>query len=143
MAAPNTSPIYSRVGDIQWGLLVATTGSNTALDGTGTLGATVFSIFTADATNGGRIDGAHCWPLGNNGNGAKINIFINNGSTNATPANNSRIAQLTAAPSQLTEIAFPVGLFPLVLPPGYRILATYDTSSNGFGWMMTMLAGKY
>jgi hypothetical protein len=68
----NVSPIFSRVGDIQWA--AALTAANTALDGTG---ATA-TVFTADAANGGRVEFIRAKPLGTNV-ATVASVFINNG----------------------------------------------------------------
>ena len=139
----NTSPIYSRVGSISWGSADGDGGAagplktaNTAKDGTGT----VLTIFTADATNGGRVERIRARPAGTNV-ATVLRIFINNGSSSATPANNVLYAEMTLAATTLSEVAalavseipnaatVPDGTgFPLVLPPGYKLLATLGTT---------------
>lgn len=80
--AQNTSPIFPLVPSVQWGATALAT-SNTAKDGTGT----VLTVFTADAINGSRVDYLKVRALGSN-IATVLRVFINNGSTNATPANN-------------------------------------------------------
>lgn len=139
--AANTTPIYSKVGDIQWGTLLAT--ANTAKDGTGT----VATIFTADPTNGGRVERIKVRAAGTNV-ATVLRIFINNGSTNATPANNSLFAEITCPATTLSEVAAlldpSVGItdFPLVLPPGYKLNCTIGTTVAA-GVSITAIAGKY
>jgi hypothetical protein len=143
----NTSPIYSVAGDIQWGTIAA---ANTAKDGTGT----VVTIFTADATNGGRVERVRFRSLGTN-IATVARIFINNGSSNATPANNTLWAEVTLAATTLSEVAalanaeipnaltVPDGTgFPLVLPPGYKLNVTIGTTVAA-GYAVTAVGGKY
>lgn len=145
--AANTSPIYSLLGDVQWGT-VAT--ANTAKDGTGT----VVTIFTADATNGGRVERVRFRALGTNV-ATVARIFVNNGSTNATATNNTLYAEITLPATTLSEVAAlvlqeipnPLNIidmsgFPLVLPPGYKLNVTIGTTVSA-GYAVTAVGGKY
>lgn len=141
--AANTTPIFSKVGVISWATLTA---ANTALDGTGTVG----TLFTADATNGGRVERIRIMPLGTN-IATVLRIFVNNGSTNTTAANNSLLAEVALAATTLTQIAaqtpndIPNSLdvvLPIVLPPGYKLLATLGTAVAA-GYSIVALGGSY
>ena len=96
--AANTAPIYSRTPDVQWGATALAT-ANTAKDGTGT----VLTAFTADATEGGRIEKLKVRAIGSN-TATVLRVFINNGSTNATPANNVLYVEQTIASTTLSEV---------------------------------------
>lgn len=140
--AGNAAPIYSRVGDIQWGASIAT--ANTALDGTGTTS----TLFTADATNGGRVERIRGMHAGTNISSV-VRFFINNGSSSATAANNWLLADATMAANTLSQLlasspAFDIpGIpFPLVLPPGYKILACVGTTIAA-GVIPGAVGGKY
>lgn len=147
MAAANTSQIFSSKGVIGWQTL---TTANTAKDGTGT----VALIFTADASNGGRVERIRAVPLGTNV-ASVLRIFINNGSDPTTAANNTLYAQVSLAATTNTEVAAlaPVELpnalgvpdgtaFPIVLPPGYRLYATLGTSVSA-GYAVSAHGGSY
>lgn len=133
----NTAPIFSLIGDVQWGTISA---ANTAKDGTGT----VVTAFTADATNGGFIQKLRFSPLGTN-IATVARIFINNGSTNATAGNNTLYAEVTLPATTLTETAQlnPVEV-PLnfALPPGYKINVTLGTAVAA-GYSIAAIGGKY
>lgn len=142
----NTSPIYSVAGDIQWSTIAA---ANTAKDGTGT----VVTVFTADATNGGRVEKIRFRALGSN-IATVARVFINNGSTNATATNNTLWAEITLAATTLSEVAalanqeipnantIPDGTgFPLVLPAGYKLNVTLGTAVSA-GYAVTVQGGK-
>jgi hypothetical protein len=135
--AGNTDPIYSRVGDITWGT-VAT--ANTAKDGTGT----VVTVFTADATNGGRVEKLKVRAAGTNVATA-LRVFLNNGSSNATPANNTLYTEITVAATTLSEVAALADneiTLNLALPPGYKINITIGTTVAA-GLHVTAVGGKY
>ena len=145
--AVNTQPIYTGTPDIQWGSADGNAGAagplktaNTAMDGTGT----VLTVFTADAVNGGFVRSVRCCAAGTN-IATVIRIFINNGSTNATIANNVLVAQMTlnavtaAAAAATTDQEFPLGF---ALPLGYKINVTLGTTVAA-GWSVSVVGGKY
>jgi hypothetical protein len=137
--AANTAPIYSRVPDVQW-LAAAIATANTAKDGTGTVG----TVWTADATEGGRIEKLKVRQLGTNV-ATVLRVFINNGSTNATAANNALYMEKTIAATTLSEVAELVDIeiaLNLPLPAGYKINVTVGTTIAA-GLMVTGVGGKY
>ncbi len=134
----NTKPIYSRSPQVEWG--AALNAANTAKDGTGT----VSTVFTADATNGGRVEKLKIRALGTNV-ATVLRIFVNNGSTNATAANNSLYHEATIAATTLSEVAQLADneiFLNLALPPGYKILCTIGTTVAA-GLQVTAVGGKY
>lgn len=136
--AANTLPIYSKAGDVQWSA-AAITSANTAKDGTGT----VTAVFTA-GVDGGRVEKLVFQPLGTNV-ATVARIFVNNGQSNATPANNAYFKDVTLPASTLSENAsMPAVEVPLnlALPSGYRLLVTLGTAIAA-GVMVTVVGGKY
>lgn len=134
----NNDPIYSRVADIQW--TGNNTAANTAKDGTGT----VLTAFTADATNGGFVQRIIAKPAGTNV-ASVARIFINNGSTNATPANNSYAFDIDLPATTLSEVATMMVIerpLNIALPAGYKINVTMGTAVAA-GWNFTVIGGKY
>ena len=137
--AANTAPIFSSLGDIEWGTTAITT-ANTAKDGTGT----VLNVFTADATNGGFVQRIRFRAAGTN-IATVARVFINNGSTNATAANNILYDEITLAATTLSEVAaLPVYELPLnfALPPGYKLNVTLGTTVAA-GYYVSVIGGKY
>lgn len=141
----NTTPIYSIAGQIEWNPATLKT-ANTAMDGTGT----VATIFTAGA-NGGRVERIRSKPYGTN-IATVLRIFINNGGDNAVSANNnlyvekvvSAYTQSQTAAAAFIEVPDTIDTtcFPLVLPAGYRLLATIGTTvANGL--QVTVVGSQY
>jgi hypothetical protein len=135
----NTNPVFSRLADIQWSA-TALLAANTAKDGTGT----VTTAFTADVTNGGFVQRLVVRALGTNV-ASVLRVFINNGLTNTTAANNILVAELSLPATTLTEIAAQADIvlplnFPL--PAGYKINCTLGTSIAA-GVAVTVIGGKY
>ncbi len=136
--AANTQPIFSIAGDVEWGTTAITT-ANTAKDGTGT----VLTCFTAN------VDGAFVQRIRFRSAGTNIatvaRVFINNGSTNATAANNVLYDEITLAATTLSEVAaLPVYELPLnfALPAGYVLNVTLGTTVAA-GYYVSVIGGKY
>ena len=137
--AANNNPIFTLLGDIQWAAAALAT-ANTAKDGTGT----VTTAFTADATNGGFVHKIIARPIGTNV-ATVLRVFINNGSTNATAANNILYTELTLPAITLSEVAAqPAYEMPLnfALPPGYKINCPIGTAVAA-GYYLSVIGGKY
>ena len=142
--AANTTPIYSRAGQISFSALLQT--ANIAKDGTG---ATQL-IFAAGA-DGARVERIRIKPVGTNV-ATVVRIFINNGSDPASAANNVLYAEKTIAANTLSEAAESVlnelptitdtTAFPLVLPPSYRLYATIGTTVAA-GIRITAIGSTY
>ena len=142
--AANTTPIYSKAGQISFSALLQT--ANTAKDGTG---ATQL-IFTAGA-DGARVERIRIKPVGTNV-ATVVRIFINNGSDPASAANNVLYAEKSIAANTLSEAAESVlnelptitdtTAFPLVLPPSYRLYATIGTTVAA-GVVITAIGSTY
>lgn len=142
---PNTIPIYSKAGQIEWSPTVLQT-ANTAKDGTGT----VATLFTAGA-DGARVERIRARAIGTNV-ATVLRIFINNGSDPSVAANNILYAEMTLAATTLSEAAtltlqelpntVDTTAFPIVLPAGYKILATIGTTVAA-GYVLSAIGSSY
>lgn len=147
----NTQPIFPLTPKVSWGKL---TTANTAMDGTGT----VVELFIA-GTNGSRIDQIKVRPLCDSATQSSnvatvLRLFINNGSTNATVANNSLAHETTIASEAhdadgalddyvITVVVGSETRCPIpYLPAGYKILATVGTTISA-GIQVTVHGGDY
>lgn len=133
----NTQPIFLLTPKNAW----ATTGTsaNTAFDGTGT----VTTILTAGA-NGSRVTRVRLWHLGTN-IATVVRLFLNNGSANSTPANNSLIQEVTMAANTASQTAasVPVDLaLDIPMAAGYKINCTIGTAIAS-GIMVSIDYGDY
>lgn len=136
----NIDPIFSRAPDIQWTTIPSGTTANTAVDGTGT----VFTVFTADATNGGFVQSIRI-KAASVSTATVIRFFINNGSTNGTAANNVFFDEMSV-PAITASSTASVAVFELpvgrALPAGYKINACYATSVTG-AISLCAIGGKF
>ena len=139
--AGNTYPIFSKVGDIQWNSGAATT-ANTTIDLTS---GTIYLAFTADATNGGYVQRVRFRSLGTNSSANVARIWINNGSSTGSAANNIMWDEVSIPTTTVSQTAsLPVIEVPLnfALPPGYKIYVTLGTTVSA-GYHIAVIGGKF
>ena len=138
--AANTAPIFSGAGDIEW--TTVQTAANITYDGTIGTPAIVFSA---------SIDGAFVQRIRFRASGSATatvaRIFINNGQSTGSAANNVLFDEITLASTSATQTAatatyeLPLNI---ALPAGYRILTTLGTvQSTGGGWYAVAVGGSY
>ena len=136
--ALNTQPIYTASGDTQWSVSGIT--ANTTKDLTA---GTSYLVFTA-GSSGGYVQRIRFVPLGTNV-ATVARVWINNGSTTATQANNTFWDNISLPATTNSETsALPVYELPLnfALPAGYKIYVTYATAIAA-GYTATVIGGKY
>lgn len=130
----SSSPAFAATPDVQWTSLTA---ANNVYDGTGTVG----SAFTAPAT-GSFLSFIKCKPLGTNV-ATVARFFLNNGSTNATAANNALIGEVqlaattASAVGALAEVIYPLNF---AIPAGYKVNVVLGTAVSA-GWEFTVVGG--
>jgi hypothetical protein len=105
---------------------------------------TSFLVFTSNATNGSRLDFIKVRPLGTNVQ-TVMRVFINNGSTTATAANNALFLERTmfastaSASAETQDNAISMNIS---LTPGYRVYVTFGTAVAA-GFHLTAVGGDY
>lgn len=135
----NITPIFSKVGDIQWINGIATANTTTDLTA-----GTSYLAFTADVTNGGYVQKVRFRALGTNV-ATVARIWLNNGSTIATSANNTLVDEISLAAttaSQTSALAIYEIPLNIALPPGYKIYITIGTTVAA-GYDAIVFGGKY
>lgn len=146
----NTLPIFTDIPKNSWGLQGTSSLVTSAITATtpstydGTTGT--YLVFTAGSV-GSFVSKLVCEAGGTNAAGV-LRVFINNGSSTATPANNvlylqySLPATTAAAASATAHIEIPLNI---QLQSGYRLYAALGSASNpiGGGWTVTAIAGDY
>jgi hypothetical protein len=139
--AQNTSPVFPLVPVITWVNTGAVT-ANTTTDLTS--GTTYNSNFTANATNGSRVDFVRVRALGTNV-ATVIRVWINNGATIATATNNTQFferalaATTVSQTSELPDVILPINVS---LPAGYKIYYTFGTAVAA-GYSIQVVGGDY
>ena len=139
--AQNTSPIFPLTPVITW----VNTGAVTANTTTDlTAGTNYNSNFTANATNGSRVDFVRVRALGTNV-ATVIRVWINNGSTTGTATNNTQFFERTLAAttvsqtSELPDVILPINAS---FPAGYKIYYTFGTAVAA-GYSIQVVGGDY
>lgn len=141
--AASTSPIYTRLADIQWAESIVT--ANNTLDLTT---GTSYLAFTADATEGGYVREARVKANpANNTVATVMRFWLNNGATTGTAANSAFIGELgIPATTASASVSLPDFVYPLnfAMPAGYKIYVTVGTAPGGSGeFTCTVFGGKY
>lgn len=136
--AANTSPIFPLTPTTQWinGIVTA----NTTTDLTS---GTTYLVFTAGG-DGSRVDKIKVRALGTNV-ATVLRIWINNGSTTGTAANNTLYFEKTIAAttaSSVAELADTEIPLNLSLPAGYKLYLTIGTAVAA-GLDATAVGGHY
>ena len=139
--AQNTTPIFTKAPIITW---ATATTANTALDGTGT----VYTCFTADATNGSYVQNLLVKASNTTATSAAatLRIFINNGSTAGTASNNTLIREYTlttvtaSATASTLNWEFPINL---MLPASYVINVAIATMAGSSQYALTCTGANY
>ena len=137
--AANTAPIYSKSGNVDWGITIL--AANTTTDLTS---GTSYLVFTADATNGGQLPRLRIRPLGTNV-ATVMRIWINNGSTTGTAANNTQWDEVTLPATTVSQVAALQGYdvpMNLSLDPGFKVYVTLGTAVAA-GFDVTAPGGNY
>lgn len=145
MAAPNQSPVWSRVGSLSTNnstgmsqLVLAAANDYTGIDSDVTL------VWTADATNGGWLQRLR-FKAGGTNVATVARIYLNNGSSNGTATNNAFYGELSLpattaiATAATVDIDYPINF---AFDPGFRIYVGYATAIAA-GWVCTGVGGKY
>ena len=142
----NTEPRFTVKGNYSTdgaGAMHTGIGTSAATDYDGT-GANVQTVFTAGA-NGARLSGLHFETKGTNIQ-TVARIYINNGSSPGTAANNMLIGKMTlpattaAANSAELSVDYSFPGIAADLPPGYRILIGIGTAVAS-GWVVSPVYG--
>jgi hypothetical protein len=124
--AANTVPIFPITPKINW-VNAAGLTANTTTDLTS--GTNYASGFTA-GTNGSRVDFVRSRSLGTNV-ATVCRVWVNNGSSTGTAANNTLFYERTLAAttvSQTAELADIIIPINIVLPSGYTLYFTFGTA---------------
>lgn len=139
--ALNTAPIYSGVGDIQWGTTALTT-ANPSYEASGS-GAVL--IFSASAS-GSFVQRVRFKASGST-TATVARIFIADTELPSTGSNVVLFDEVTLAATTATQTAatttyeLPMNI---ALPPNYKIVATVATAQvAGGGWYVSSVGGSY
>jgi len=139
--ALNTAPIYSGVGDIEWGA-TALTAANVTYEASG---SNVLTVFSASAS-GSFVQRVRFKASGST-TATVARLFINNGGAITTLTNNILFDEITlAAAVSSSTAATTVYELPMniALPSGSAIVVAIGTAqAGGGGWYASAIGGSY
>lgn len=138
--AANTVPIFCK--QPAEGHVALSVTAVTSTDGTD---ANVKTVFTADATNGSKVEDVYIVPLGTTNAATVVRFWVNNGAAAGTATNNSLVHEEAIALATLSSSAImtnSVWRANLVLKPGYKLLAASGATTS-VALQVTAIAGDY
>lgn len=144
--AANTSPIFTLTPRNGFAKVTGVDGSQDGTD------ADVKLVYTADATVGGFVQRLICQPISTSGStttsAAALRIYLNNGSTVGTAANNQLIKEFSLAAIAVNVAGTTASLgyeLPLnfQVAPGYAIYVGVTAMAANTQWNITAIAGDY
>jgi hypothetical protein len=139
----NTAPIFTLTPAIEWGINmnVANTGNITA--------GTAYIVYSA-GTNGSyvqKIRFRHQSTNTTNSAATVARVFINNGGSSGTTANNTIFDEITIATNTVSQVAASTNYeLPLnfALPPNYTLYVTLGTAPSAGSFIQaTVIGGDY
>lgn len=137
--AANTAPIYSKSPNVAWGITIL--AANTTIDLTA---GTIYLVWTADVTNGGKLEKLKIRPLGTN-TGTVMRVWVNNGLTTGTAANNTLYDEITCLATTVSQVLALQSLeisMNLGLNAGFRVYVTLGTAVAA-GFDVSGVGGNY
>lgn len=136
----NTAPVFTLTPHIAWTTI---TTAETSLDGTG---ANVALIFTAGA-NGSFIQSITAKSNTTNATAAtSFCVYLNNGSTHTSAANNTLIKEFTLGSVTASNAGSTLNFeFPMniQIPAGYVVMVSIGTMNGSTGFATTVIGADY
>lgn len=144
--AANIDPIYSKTPDVSNAGVAGTTFAATMTTATGDYTGVSGNHVTAwlAGSNGGFIQRLRLKAIGTN-TASVARVYINNGSTPGTPANNIFYGEITLPATTAINTAATVDVdYPMnfALPSGFKVLVGLGTTVAA-GWTVAGVGGQY
>jgi hypothetical protein len=149
MAAPNTSPRFTKVANIN---SVLVTAANTSSQGGGTIATDIFKAFTADATNGSFVEKVRLIPTATAAtttSATVARVFLSSVASGATTsANTFLVAEVTLPAIAADNASTGVNPFDVPLgfgiPAGWTVLVTnHAAPAANTAWRAVVIAGDW
>lgn len=153
--AAGINPIYCKAPQVEFAKV--TSGNNVAISATNsslvlagsTLGTDVFTVFTADATNGGYIQKIRCKP-GTSATACALTclrVFLYNGVTSPATAGSSIFWDDLTLPATTPAVNAQSPAFELqmnlALPLGWSVVVCLAQAPATGSWQISAVGGKY
>lgn len=151
--AANTAPIYTNVPQRTGSIWTSSLTANTKSDGTGTIGTDMVLAFTADATDGSRVERLRFMPCASTAATATtatvLRVYISTVSSGSTTRADTILWAEVACPSttadQTTVAVNPIEVpFGISLPAGNTILwSMHHSAAANTSWGCSAIGGAY
>jgi hypothetical protein len=149
----NTAPIYTRTPQCQGSIWTSSLTANADSDGTGTIGTDMVVAFTADATEGSRVERLRYMPCASVPATATtatvLRVYISTVSSGATTRGNTFLFAEVACPATtanqttvaVNPIEIPMGVS---LEPGETVLwSMHHAAAANTSWSCIAFGGRY
>jgi hypothetical protein len=137
--AANTTPIFIGTPNVQWSGSMTAANTDTSM-ATGTS----YAVYTASA-NGSKVEDLYITYLGTLAGATVLRLFVNNGSSTGTAANNTLVTEITVPALTISQTAANTPIvvrLNLVLKANYVLRATLGTAAAN-GIAVTAVGGDY
>jgi hypothetical protein len=137
--AANTTPIFIGTPNVQWSGSMTAANTDTSM-ATGTS----YAVYTASA-NGSKVEDLYITYLGTLAGATVLRLFVNNGSSTGTAANNTLLTEITVPALTISQTAANTPIvvrLNLVLKANYVLRATLGTAAAN-GIAVTAVGGDY
>lgn len=152
MTIPNTQPIYTAHPDVEANTTLISAVNASLYNAAGTIGTDIYTLFTADATNGGFVQRVRFQYVANAttaSNPCVLRLFISNKTSGATTDADTWfyesvvIPQIGALTTTAGNVFYEIPLN-FGLPPSYTLLAKITVAQPAScGFVATVIAGNY
>lgn len=137
--ATNTSPIFIGTPNQQWSGSMTAANTDTSM-ATGTS----YLVYTA-GSNGSKVEDLYITYLGTLAGATIVRLFVNNGSSTGTAANNALFQEIAVPALTISQSAINTPILTrlnLVLKAGYKLYATLGTAATN-GLQCVAVGGDY
>jgi len=151
--AANTAPIYTNVPQRSGSIWTSSLTGNTKSDGTGTIGTDMVLAFTADATDGSRVERLRFVPCASSAATATtatvLRVYISTVASGATTRADTHLWTEVACPATTADqttvavnaIEVPMGIS---LPAGATVLwSMHHAAAANTSWACNAVGGAY
>lgn len=151
--AANTAPIYTATAQCTGSVWTSSSTANTKNDGTGTIGTDILLAFTADATNGSRIERLRFYPCASAASTATtatvLRVYISTKTSGSTTRTDTFLFAEIACPATTADqatvainmVEVPFGIS---LPASMTVLwSMHHAAAASTSWSCIAIGGAY
>lgn len=149
----NTAPIYTLTPQCTGSVWTSSSTANTKNDGTGTIGTDILLAFTADATNGSRVERLRFYPCASTASTATtatvLRVYVSTKTSGSTTRTDTFLFAEIACPSTTADQAT-VAINMVEIPMGFSLPAEstilwsmHHAAAANTSWSCVAMGGGY